>query len=78
MHSTDFATRQSAPRLGGKMTGKDKNIRTKTIVNEVVGEIEAKDVQKLLEKECGAESTVMDASCRCSLVYEWSIDEGHD
>ncbi|PYH29446.1 Ac45/VOA1 transmembrane domain-containing protein [Aspergillus neoniger CBS 115656] len=62
VHSTDFATRQSAPRLGGKMTGKDKNIRTKTIVNEVVGEIEAKDVQKLLEKECGAESTLIDAS----------------
>ncbi|GLA27630.1 hypothetical protein AnigIFM63604_000421 [Aspergillus niger] len=62
VHSTDFATRQSAPRLGAKMTGKDKNIRTKMIVNEVVGEIEAKDVQKLLEKECGAESTVIDAS----------------
>ncbi|OJJ66706.1 hypothetical protein ASPBRDRAFT_48655 [Aspergillus brasiliensis CBS 101740] len=62
VHSTDFATRQSAPRLGAKMTGKDKNIRSKMIVNEVVGEIEAKDVQKLLEKECGAESIVIDAS----------------
>ena len=60
------------------MTGKDKNIRAKMIVNEVVGEIEAKDIQKLLEKECGAESTVIDASCRCSFVYEWSTDEGRD
>ncbi|RAK99702.1 Ac45/VOA1 transmembrane domain-containing protein [Aspergillus ibericus CBS 121593] len=62
VHSTDFAARKSAPRLGAKMTGKDKAIRSKMIINEVVGALEAKEIQKLLEKECGAESTVVDAS----------------
>ncbi|PYI10571.1 BIG1-domain-containing protein [Aspergillus sclerotiicarbonarius CBS 121057] len=62
VYSTDFAARKSAPRLGAKMTGKDKAIRSKMIVNEVVGVLEAKEIQKLLEKECGAESTVIDAS----------------
>ncbi|PWY77205.1 BIG1-domain-containing protein [Aspergillus sclerotioniger CBS 115572] len=62
VHSTDFATRKSAPHLGAKMTGKDKSIRSKMIVNEVEGVLEAKYIQELLEKECGAESTVIDAS----------------
>ncbi|EAW11837.1 Ac45/VOA1 transmembrane domain-containing protein [Aspergillus clavatus NRRL 1] len=62
VHSTDFSTIKSAPRLGAKMTGKDKAIRSKMVINEVVGVLEAKQVQQLIEKECGAQSTVIDAS----------------
>ncbi|PYH93488.1 BIG1-domain-containing protein [Aspergillus ellipticus CBS 707.79] len=62
VHSTDFAVRKSAPRLGAKMTGRDTAIRSKMIVNEVTGVLEVKQVQYLLAKECGAESTVIDAS----------------
>lgn len=40
------------------------------IVNEVEGVLEAKYIQELLEKECGAESTVVDASCRCFLMND--------
>ncbi|KAF9886033.1 hypothetical protein FE257_012089 [Aspergillus nanangensis] len=62
VHSTDFAARKSAPRLGAKMTGADKSIRSTVTVNEVVGVLEAKKIQSVLEGECGAQSTVIDAS----------------
>ncbi|KAE8152555.1 BIG/ATPase V1 complex, subunit S1 [Aspergillus avenaceus] len=62
VHSTDFSTRKSAPRLGAKMTGKDKAIQSKMAVNEVVGTLEAKQVQSLIEKECGAQTTVIDGA----------------
>ncbi|PWY69555.1 BIG1-domain-containing protein [Aspergillus heteromorphus CBS 117.55] len=62
VHSTDFAARKSAPRLGAKMTGKDRAIRSKIVVNEVVGLLETKQVQALLEKQCGAETTVIDGA----------------
>ncbi|GMG49831.1 unnamed protein product [Aspergillus oryzae var. brunneus] len=64
VHSTDFATRKSAPRLGAKMTGKDKTIRSTATVNEVVGVLEAKQIQSIIEKECGAQTTVIDGSCK--------------
>ncbi|GFF31889.1 protein big1 [Aspergillus udagawae] len=62
VHSTDFATRKSAPRLGAKLTGKDKAIRSSMIVKEVAGVLEAKQIQSIIEKECGAQSTLIDAS----------------
>ncbi|RAL15634.1 Ac45/VOA1 transmembrane domain-containing protein [Aspergillus homomorphus CBS 101889] len=62
VHSNDFSTLKSAPRLGAKLTGKDRTIRSKTIVNEVVGVLEARKVQELIEAECGAQSTIIDAS----------------
>ncbi|PKY01265.1 BIG1-domain-containing protein [Aspergillus campestris IBT 28561] len=62
VHSTDFSKRNAAPRLGAKMTGKDRDIRSKMIVSEVVGALEAKQIQDVLEKECGAETTVVDGS----------------
>ena len=65
VHSTDFSKRNAAPRLGAKMTGKDRDIRSKMIVSEVVGAFEAKQIQDLLEKECGAQTTVVDGSCKC-------------
>lgn len=63
VHSTDFSTRKSAPRLGAKMLGKDKSIRSKMSVNEVAGLLETKDIQSLLEKKCKAQTTVIDGSC---------------
>ncbi|KAL4865973.1 hypothetical protein BDV12DRAFT_140660 [Aspergillus spectabilis] len=62
VHSTDFATRKSAPRLGAKMMGQDKTIQSTVIVNEVAGILEVKHFQRILEKECGAQTTVIDAS----------------
>ncbi|GAB1194066.1 hypothetical protein APSETT444_003306 [Aspergillus pseudonomiae] len=62
VHSTDFSTRKSAPRLGAKMTGKDKTIRSTATVNEVVGVLEAKQIQSIIEKECGAQTTAIDGS----------------
>ncbi|KAL6233738.1 hypothetical protein BDW75DRAFT_214204 [Aspergillus navahoensis] len=62
VHSTDFATGKSAPRLGAKMTGEDEAIRSTIIVNEVVGVLETKQVQDILETKCGTETTFIDAS----------------
>lgn len=64
VHSNDFSTLKSAPRLGAKLTGKDHTIRSRTIINEVVGVLEARKVQELIEAECGAQSTIIDASCK--------------
>ncbi|RAK76047.1 Ac45/VOA1 transmembrane domain-containing protein [Aspergillus fijiensis CBS 313.89] len=62
VHSNDFSTLKSAPRLGAKLTGKDHTIRSRTIINEVVGVLEARKVQELIEAECGAQSTIIDDS----------------
>ncbi|ODM17187.1 hypothetical protein SI65_07586 [Aspergillus cristatus] len=62
VHSTDFATRKSAPRLGAKMTGKDETIRSTSSVHEVSGVVDAKEVQNMIGNACGAETTVIDAS----------------
>ncbi|KAL4797246.1 BIG/ATPase V1 complex, subunit S1 [Aspergillus venezuelensis] len=62
VHSTDFASSKAAPRLGAKMTGKDKAIQSTMAVNEIAGVLETKQIQKILESECGAETTAIDAS----------------
>ncbi|KAL4930712.1 Ac45/VOA1 transmembrane domain-containing protein [Aspergillus undulatus] len=62
VHNIDFVTGKSAPRLGAKMTGEDETIRSTMAVNEVAGVLEAKQIQKFLETECGAETTIIDAS----------------
>ncbi|PYH43400.1 Ac45/VOA1 transmembrane domain-containing protein [Aspergillus saccharolyticus JOP 1030-1] len=62
VHSNDFSALESAPRLGAKLTGKDRSIRSKTILNEVLGVLDATKVQELIEAECGAQSTIIDAS----------------
>lgn len=63
VHSTDYATRRSAPRLGAKMLGQDKAIRSNISVSEVAGVLEAKQIQSMIEGACGAHTTVIDASC---------------
>lgn len=67
VHATDFSTRKSAPRLGAKMTGKDKAIRSTTSVHQVAGVMDAKEVQNMIGNACGAEATVIDASSECRL-----------
>lgn len=47
------------------MTGKDKAIRSAASVHEVSGAMDAKQVQNMIEKACGAKSTVVDASSEC-------------
>ncbi|CAI7593755.1 unnamed protein product [Penicillium glandicola] len=73
VHSSDFATRKSAPRLGAKMLGKDSSIRSKMSVNEVTGLVEPKDIKTLLEKKCKAQTTAVDAS---SGSYPSSFEKG--
>lgn len=62
VHSTDFVSRSTAPSLGEKMMGKDKAIRSTASVHEVSGAMDATQVQSMIEKACGAKSTVIDAS----------------
>ncbi|KAJ5825963.1 hypothetical protein N7474_003101 [Penicillium riverlandense] len=73
VHSSDFSTRKSAPRLGAKMLGKDKAIRSKMTVNEVAGLLEAKDVSEFLETKCKAKMTAIDGS---SGSYPSSFEQG--
>lgn len=44
------------------MMGKDKAIRSTASVHEVSGAMDATQVQSMIEKACGAKSTVIDAS----------------
>ncbi|KAJ5558730.1 hypothetical protein N7535_009391 [Penicillium sp. DV-2018c] len=62
VHSSDFSTRKSAPRLGAKMLGKDRTIRSKMSVNEVTGLVEPKEIKKLLVEKCNAQITAVNAS----------------
>ncbi|KAJ6013334.1 hypothetical protein N7540_007925 [Penicillium herquei] len=62
VHSSDFSTRKSAPRLGAKMLGKDKSIRSKMSVNEVAGLLDVKQIKNLLVDNCKAQTTAIDGS----------------
>ncbi|KAJ5782761.1 hypothetical protein N7457_004535 [Penicillium paradoxum] len=61
VHSSDFSTRKSAPRLGAKVLGKDRSIRSKMSVNEVAGSIDPKEIKSFLEEKCKAQTTAVDA-----------------
>lgn len=76
MHSSDFATRKSAPRLGAKMLGKDKAIRSKMSVNEVAGLLEVKQLKDLLQEKCQAQTTVIDGSCELlwPRLRSWQVE----
>ncbi|KAJ5952469.1 BIG/ATPase V1 complex subunit S1, partial [Penicillium vulpinum] len=73
VHSSDYSTRKSAPRLGAKMLGKDSAIRSKMSINEVAGLVEPKEIKSLLEKKCKAQTTAVDAS---SGSYPSSFEKG--
>ncbi|KAK4861072.1 hypothetical protein LT330_003988 [Penicillium expansum] len=73
VHSSDFSTRKSAPRLGAKMLGKDSSIRSKMSINEVAGLVEPKEIKSLLETKCKAQTTAVDAS---SGSYPSSFEKG--
>ncbi|KAL2787733.1 BIG/ATPase V1 complex, subunit S1 [Aspergillus keveii] len=62
VHATDFSARTSAPRLAAKLTGQDEAIRSATIINEVAGVLETKQIRDILESGCGAQTMVIDAS----------------
>ncbi|KAL1865117.1 hypothetical protein Plec18167_009520 [Paecilomyces lecythidis] len=62
VHVSDFSKPKSAPWLYEKLSGKDKAIKSSFSVSEVSGELDAKYVQDLLEKKCGAQATHVDAS----------------
>ncbi|KAL3445703.1 BIG/ATPase V1 complex, subunit S1 [Aspergillus insuetus] len=62
VHAIDFSARTSAPRLAAKLTGQDETIRSATIINEVAGVLETKQIRSILESGCGAQTTVVDAS----------------
>ncbi|KAJ5127369.1 BIG/ATPase V1 complex subunit S1 [Penicillium atrosanguineum] len=62
VHSSDFSTRKSAPRLGAKMLGKDKSIRSKMSVNEVTGLFDTTEIKTILTEKCKAQTTAIDGS----------------
>lgn len=64
VHSSDFSTRKSAPRLGAKMLGKDKSIRSKMSVNEVTGLLDTAEIKSILTEKCKAQTTAIDGSCK--------------
>jgi len=63
VHSSDFSARKSAPRLGAKMLGKDKSIRSKMSVNEVTGLLDIAEIKSILSEKCKAQTTAIDGSC---------------
>ncbi|KAJ5658300.1 BIG/ATPase V1 complex subunit S1 [Penicillium longicatenatum] len=73
VHSTDFSTRKSAPRLGAKMLGKDRSIRSHMSVNEVAGLLDAKQIKNFLVDNCKAQTTAIDGS---SGSYPASFESG--
>lgn len=79
VHSSDFSTRRSAPRLGAKMLGKDSSIRSKMSVNEVAGLVEPKQIKTLLEEKCKAQTTAVDAACKLLrwLILTWETRKQH-
>ncbi|KAJ5743935.1 hypothetical protein N7533_008805 [Penicillium manginii] len=68
VHSSDFSTRKSAPRLGAKMMGKDKSIRSQMSVNEVAGLLDVKEIKNILQEKCKAETTAIDGSSWARIV----------
>lgn len=74
VHSTDFESRKSAPRLGAKVLGKDKSIRSKMSINEVTGLLEPKQIQRFLEDKCRALTTTIDGSSKLPSLpsFEWA------
>lgn len=62
MHSADFASGRSAPRLGAKMLRQDSAVKSSLVVNEVAGELDARQIGGIVERACGAEKMVIDAA----------------
>ncbi|OQD76331.1 hypothetical protein PENDEC_c004G03054 [Penicillium decumbens] len=73
VHSSDFSARKSAPRLGAKMLGKDKSIRSKMSVNEVTGLLDIAEIKSILSEKCKAQTTAIDGS---SGEYPTSLESG--
>ncbi|OJJ42951.1 hypothetical protein ASPZODRAFT_136816 [Penicilliopsis zonata CBS 506.65] len=74
VHYSDFKQPRSAPRLGGKMRGEDKSLRSTSTIDEVAGVLDAKQIQEMIEMSCGTQTTVIDAS---SGIYPSTFDTAH-
>lgn len=65
VHSSDYASGKAAPRLRAKMIpGQDQAVKSRMAVNEVAGVLEASQVRDIVQRNCGAESTVIDAASK--------------
>jgi len=62
VHITDYASKRSTPKLRQQMQGKNKRVRSSFIVREVVGEVDVRKIQAVLEERCNAVMTEIDAS----------------
>lgn len=60
VHASDYSNKKTAPFLRDQVLGKDKTIRSNMTVNEVVGILDLKAIQLILEDECGAQVTQID------------------
>lgn len=63
VNAVDYQDR-ATPYLRMKMLGDDKSIRSSLTVNEVMGELSADHLSKVIQEKCGAEHLRVDASSK--------------
>lgn len=68
MHSSDFSSSKSAPRLGAKLLKEDKSVKSSLMINEVVDVLDAKQIQAMIEENCGAQNIIIDASSEFAFI----------
>lgn len=68
MHAADYNTKRSAPRLREQVLKKDNSVESSFTVSEVVGDVDVRSLQSMLESNCGAGVMDVDVACMC-LVY---------
>ena len=59
----DYSTGKVSSRLREKVLGNDESIHSSFAVNEVAGAVDTARLQAALVEKCGAEETIVDASC---------------
>ena len=63
VNAVDYQDR-ATPFLQMKMLGHDKSIRSSLTVKEVMGELSADHLSKVVQEKCGAEHLSVDASSK--------------
>ena len=58
----DYNNRLSTPHLKQMTSGEDKDIRSSLIITDVIGEIDADEIVRVIEEKCGAVLLRVDAS----------------
>lgn len=64
----DYKNRRSAPLLKQMTSGEDKDIRVSLAVRDVLGEIDADEMVRVVQEKCGAVLLRIDASSKSSIM----------